>query len=365
VDIALRAGGSPAPVPPESGEALSQAGASQAGAPDGPPPASLVRATHPHPKRPGAARSRFALVNWRVRWRLAAVIAVPTLTAAVLGALTINNDVNQWQATGRVQHLAQLNADVVKFSQSLEDELNASAAFAATRGSSSAFTDRLKTAQNATDSAANAVLNDSTGITTGAGYQPGTVQDLNAVRASINDLANVRTGVTKSQFPASQIVRVYSGNLITPANTFSGAIGTGANDADLQGNVATLGALLRNENQVAMQRAIRTARSSRPRDARSETHHPPAGPRAGSRRLPTSRLDRQWRAGVLQPHWQLGPGGRGGLGRDPGRADGHHRAERPAPLPAEAGELGRGHAAHPRGHPDGDQPAGRPHRHPG
>ena len=228
------------------------------GAPDAPPPASLVRTTHPHPKRPGSARSRFALVNWRVRWRLAAVIAVPTLTAAVLGALTINSDVNQWEATGRVQHLAQLNGDVVKLSQALEDELNQSAAFAATRSGpgNAAFAAGLKKAQSVTDSAANAVLNDSAGVTTGAGYQPGTVQDLNQVRASINDLANVRTGVTKSQFPASQIVRVYSGNLIAPANTFSAAIGTGANDADLQGNVTTLGALLRNENQVAVQRAI-------------------------------------------------------------------------------------------------------------
>ena len=210
----------------------------------------------PHPKRPGSGRSRFALVNWRVRWRLAAVIAVPTLTAAVLGALTINADVNKWEATGRVQHLAQLNRDVVKFSQSLEDELNVSAAFAATRPNNGAYAAELKQAQNATDSAANAVLNDSSGIAEGSGYQPGTVQDLNAVRASINDLANVRTGVTKSQFPASQIVRVFSGNLITPANTFSSAIGNGANDAELQGNVTTLGALLRNENQVAVQRAI-------------------------------------------------------------------------------------------------------------
>ena len=145
---------------------------------------------------------------------------------------------------------------MVKFSQSLEDELNVSAAFAATRPTNGAYAAELKQAQNATDSAANAVLNDSAGITAGSGYQPGTVQDLNAVRASINDLANIRTGVTKSQFPASQIVRVYSGNLITPANTFSGAIGNGANDAELQGNVTTLGALLRNENQVAVQRAI-------------------------------------------------------------------------------------------------------------
>src|SRR6266566_3535596 len=233
-----------------------QQGVAPQSPPGAPPPASMVRATHPHPKRPGSSRSRFALVNWRVRWRLAAIIAVPSLTAAVLGALTINADVNNWQATGRVQHLAQLNADVVQLSQSLEDELNVSAAFAATRPNNGGLAGDLKQAQNVTNSAASAVVNDSSGVTPGAGYQPGTVQDLNAVLASVNDLTNVRKGVTDSQFPASQIVRVYSGNLIMPANTFSAAIGTGANDASLQGSVTTLGALLRNENQVSVQRAL-------------------------------------------------------------------------------------------------------------
>ncbi len=221
-----------------------------------PPPASMVQTTHPHPRRPTASRSRFALVNWRVRWRLAAIIAVPTLTAAVLGALTINNDVNNWEATGRVQHLAQLNNDVVSFSQKLEDELNVSAAYAATRPNNADTVTSLKKAQDATDVAARSVIADSAAVTTGAGYQPGTVQDLNAVQAAINDLSNVRKGVTNSKFPASQIVRVFSGNLISPANTFSAAIGNGANDAELQGNVTTLGALVRNENQVAVQRAI-------------------------------------------------------------------------------------------------------------
>ena len=76
------------------------------------------------------------------------------------------------------------------------------------------------------------------------------------MQASINDLANVRKGVVGTLFPASEVVRVFTGNLITPANTFSAAIGTGANDANLQGNVTALGALLRNENQVSAQRAI-------------------------------------------------------------------------------------------------------------
>jgi signal transduction histidine kinase len=218
----------------------------------------MVQATHPHPKRQGSSRSRFALVNWRVRWRLAAIIAVPSLTAAVLGALTINGDVNNWEATGRVQHLAQLNNDVIQFSQALEDELDQSAAFAATRPDNAQYATPLKQDQAATDAAASKVVADSASVSVGAGYQPGTVQDLNAVQAAINDLANVRKGVTSSnsKFPASQIVRVFSGNLIAPANTFSGAIGTGANDPGLQDNVTTLGALLRNENQVAVQRAI-------------------------------------------------------------------------------------------------------------
>ena len=218
----------------------------------------MVRATHPHPRKPASARSRFALANWRVRWRLAAVIAVPTLTAAVLGALTIYGDVSNWQATGRVQHLAQLNVDTIKYSQTLEDELNISAAYAATRPDNGTLAGPLKQAQSLTDSAASAVINDSSGVTTAAGYQPATVQDLDAVLASINDLANDRQGVTgaTSLFPASSVVRVFSENLITPANTFTAAIGTGANDAALQGSVATLGALLRNENQVSVQRAI-------------------------------------------------------------------------------------------------------------
>jgi len=89
---------------PAGGPPTTQPGMAADQAPVGavPPPASMVSATHPHPKRPGSSRSRFALVNWRVRWRLAAIIAVPSLTAAVLGALAINGDVNNWEATGRV-----------------------------------------------------------------------------------------------------------------------------------------------------------------------------------------------------------------------------------------------------------------------
>lgn len=255
----VAAGQTPAGQVPATTGGQGNAGATQT-PPGVPPAASMVRATHPHPRKPASSRSRFALANWRVRWRLAAVIAVPTLTAAVLGALTIYGDVSNWQATGRVVHLAQLNADTINLSQALEDELDASVAYAATnattRPTGAPLPTALKQAQAATDSAAKAVISDSAGVTVAAGYQPGTKQALDAVLASINDLTNVRKGVVGTLFPASEVVRVFTGNLITPANTFSASIGAGANDADLQGNVTALGALLRNENQVSAQRAI-------------------------------------------------------------------------------------------------------------
>ena len=71
----------------------------------------------------GAGRpGRFAPSNWRVRWRLAAVIAIPTIAAAVLGAITIASNASSAAAFGRVQTLANLNAAVVTLSQNLEDE---------------------------------------------------------------------------------------------------------------------------------------------------------------------------------------------------------------------------------------------------
>jgi signal transduction histidine kinase len=216
------------------------------------------------PRRPASAQSRFALTNWRVRWRLVAVIAVPTLTAAILGSLQIYGDVSNWNASGRVQHLAQLNSAVVRLTQTLEDERDLSAGFAANRSAGGALPGELKSAQNATVAATNTVTALAAGVNTGAGYQPATVQDLNALTDSLQDLQYIRTEVTSSLTPASKIVQVYTENIIDVANTFSATVGNGANDATLETNVTTLGALLRTENEMSEQRGILYAALSSP-----------------------------------------------------------------------------------------------------
>ena len=220
----------------------------------GPPPAAgLVGTTHPHPRRPGPARSRFALRNWRVRWRLAAMIAVPFLTAAVLGALTINGDVSNWQTNNRVQHLAQLNTAVVKYIQALEDERDYSVASTANRGG---FSARLRTARRATDGAAAEVAALADGITVGGGYQLVTVQAVNAVQVGVETLPFVREAVADPLFPSSAIIQVYTVNIIQPANALTSAAGNESSNTDLRRDVISLGTLLQVQDAWSVQRAI-------------------------------------------------------------------------------------------------------------
>jgi signal transduction histidine kinase len=195
-----------------------------------------------------------SLSNWRVRWRLAAIIAVPVLAAAVLGSLFIYGDVNNLSASGRVQHLAQLNAAVVLLTQKLEDERDLSAGYAAVRSAPGPLGSELTAAQQATNAAVTTVVNDANGV--GAGYQPGTQQNLTSLLDSLNDLKSIRQGVTSTLDPPSKIIQVYTQNVIEPANTFSASVGTGADDAALEGNVTTLGALLQVEDEMSVQRAI-------------------------------------------------------------------------------------------------------------
>ena len=211
--------------------------------------------------RPSAG-SRFAISNWRVRWRLAAVIAIPTITAAILGGIQIGSDLSSSEAAGRVLHLTQLNAAVITLTQDLENERDYSAGFiAAGRGQagtpSTSMVGTLKTDYAQTASAIKVVQNESAGVTTGDGYQSTTVQDLDALLSSVeNDLPYIETVVQKTNLPAPNAIQVYTDNIIDSANTFTGAVGDGSNDPQLQSNLTTLTALMRIENQMSVQRAI-------------------------------------------------------------------------------------------------------------
>ena len=178
---------------------------------------------------------------------------MPLLAAAVLGAVTINGNVSNWQTNGRVQHLAQLNSAVVKYIQAVEDERDYSVASTANRGGYSA---RLRTARRVTDDAAAKVAALSDGITVGDGYQLAAVQAVNAVQVGTETLPLVRRTVAGPESPMAAIMQVYTVNIIQPANTFTSVVGNEASNTDLRRDVTALGALLQVQDSRSVQRAL-------------------------------------------------------------------------------------------------------------
>ena len=201
----------------------------------------------------GSPGPRAALGRRPARWRLAAVIAVLAVTVAVLGVLQISSEAGNVVTAGRIQHLARLNTAAVKLAQDLEDERDLTGAYVA-RGQAGPVPVTLASARRVTDTAASAVRADAAGV--GAGYQPGTVQDLDALLTSIDELGTVRKELSSPALSASQVIRVYTDNFIGPADMFSAVAGGGTGNASLQRTVTTLAALLRVENEQSVQRAI-------------------------------------------------------------------------------------------------------------
>jgi hypothetical protein len=181
------------------------------------------------------------------------LIAVSLLIAVVLGALTISRNVSNWQTTGRVQHLAQLDSAVVTYIQAVEDERDYSIASTANRR---AYSARLKTARGVTDAAAAKVTALADGITVGDGYQLVAVQAVNAVQVGAETLPLVRRTVADPESLMTAIMRVYTVNVIEPANTFASVVGHEASGRAFRRDVAALGALLQVQDAKSVQRAL-------------------------------------------------------------------------------------------------------------
>jgi hypothetical protein len=116
--------------------------------------------------------SPLSISNWRVRWRLVAIIAVPTITALILGVIQIVGSVNNYESFKRVQTLANLNALVVTGIGQLADERDATAGYVAAGGSASgpASMKAIVTAdRNATSVTMNQITAASSAVVDGSG----------------------------------------------------------------------------------------------------------------------------------------------------------------------------------------------------
>jgi len=259
-------GGSPQGGPLAVGLGQSGPGAGSAGDPALAGPGTSLPVPVSPARRNGAAPagkatppvrkgSPLSISNWRVRWRLVAIIAVPTITALILGVIQIVGSVNNYESFKRVQTLANLNALVVTATGQIADERDATVGFVASGRKNAALKTAAANAQNATTVTTNEIASDATAVINGSGYRAQTVIDLNGVLADISDLANIRQAATGTLTPALSVIQNYDLRLLQPFMAFSDDVAAGTGNATLQSDVTVLNALLHMEDDASLQRA--------------------------------------------------------------------------------------------------------------
>ena len=211
-------------------------------------------------RRPGSS-SRRALKNWRVRSRLVLLIAIPTLTAVVLGGTGILSYARSATADGRVQQLAALSANVTVLAQRLEDERDTTVRYiglGAQGGRGSPANVRapelnvVNQTYALTDQSAAVVKSE-----LGEINQSFSAQTRQEATTALNALANVtllRKAATATQLPAQVVVTKYAA-VINDLIALIDVTGQGASDATLAQSIRVLGLVSRMKEEASEQRA--------------------------------------------------------------------------------------------------------------
>ncbi|MGH3261137.1 MAG: nitrate- and nitrite sensing domain-containing protein, partial [Trebonia sp.] len=216
--------------------------------------------------------SPLSISNWRVRWRLIAIITVPTVTALILGVIQIVSSVNNYSSFKRVQDLATMNSLVVSGAGLLADERDDTAGFGAAGGQANSpasvpLKAKMTRDYGATDAVTIQITKQAQAIVNGSGYRSQTVLDLsNGVLGDITDLQYVRQAATATKTPAVSVITNYD-NMILAFTTFSNDVAAGTGNATLQSDVSVLNATLRMEDDASLQRAYLYQALAGPRPA--------------------------------------------------------------------------------------------------
>ena len=221
---------------------------------------------------PARPPSRRALRNWRVRSRLVLLIAIPTLTAIVLGGIRIGASAQAAVADQRVERLATLSGQVASFASALQAERLEMVNFIVLgtpstavpnppsgRGSPPDSSDykleqaQLRQVRQETDHLAKEVRAGVSQI--GSSYPPLVQQEAQDVLTAINSLPSLRAAATTTKLPALVVINEYA-STVNQVLALNDEIATGSNDSTLADSVRVLGLVSRMKEEASEQGAI-------------------------------------------------------------------------------------------------------------
>ena len=215
--------------------------------------ASSVNAATPGALPAGPATGpALAPRNWRVAYRLIALVAIPAVLGLALAGLRITDETRSATGYGQVARLAALGRQDTGLAQALESERAGTAAFIA-HGRPAAGRSALHRQYVRTDRWAATVGRLVRHL--GPGYPPQTRASASAVLASLAGLPELRSQAAQARIPALAVMNAYSAAIATLFAVNDG-IADFSGNATLISSVRALGALSRMTDQATQQQAI-------------------------------------------------------------------------------------------------------------
>jgi signal transduction histidine kinase len=209
------------------------------------------------PRSPGALTLR----NWRVRWRVLALVVVPTVAAIVLGAVRVEAARATASGFARVSEVAALGRDFTTLTQSVEDERDLTAGYlagqqAGDKALAAALLGKLQAQYGVTDTELAAARRLAGQVSpAGSGNPQATRADVTSAMENLQVYLPDLRGFIRSQIDPLAMTNAYS-QLISPLLAFDSDIGAGSPDPQLAQFASLLGSAAQMEEQASQQRAL-------------------------------------------------------------------------------------------------------------
>ncbi|MES9622747.1 nitrate- and nitrite sensing domain-containing protein, partial [Streptomyces tuirus] len=161
------------------------------------------------PTGPVGPGPRIALRNWRISTRLVSLLALPVVAATSLGALRINDSMDNIQQLDNMKLLTDLTKQATELSAALQEERDQSAGPLAHGGKATDFT--VKGLREKTDRARKNFLDSSEEIDSSSkdGNLKGVREYLVQLAGELGDLEQIRKGAYASDDNSTQTIEAY------------------------------------------------------------------------------------------------------------------------------------------------------------
>ncbi|MFJ5778076.1 nitrate- and nitrite sensing domain-containing protein [Streptomyces sp. NPDC093094] len=229
------------------------AGRSGASAPPA-EPAQAVKRTQA-PTGPGP---RIAMRNWRISTRLVSLLALPVVAATTLGALRINQSMDDMQQLDNMRLLTDMTKQATELAQALQEERDKSAGPLAHNSTANDLT--IKGYRTKTDRAMDNFVDASEEIDAAAkdGNLEGVRDTLVGLVGELGNVAKVRSKAYQSEDNSTQTVEAYH-RLITHLLDLSQDMAEATSNPEMIQRTRTLAAFSSAKEYASIQRAVLAA----------------------------------------------------------------------------------------------------------